>query len=126
MSEGASALLAFYQEALRELHTLSRKYGVHLQPERGLLEPQALHLAFTVTQGSALSFYGDIWNEHALSLGLPDYLEPGMNVIHAGTGDQWILLGLDPANEQAPVRLMNEMMEHYWIDVESAADLQPM
>jgi hypothetical protein len=126
MIMGSSAFLAFYQDALRELHALSRKHGIHLQPDRGLLEEGALHLSFTLTQESALGFYGDIWRQHAETLGLPDYLEPGMNVIHAVTGDQWILLGLDPANEQAPVRLMNEMMEHFWIDIQSAKDLQPL
>ena len=126
MNMGDPAFLAFYQEAMRELHALSRKYGIHLQPERGLLEEGALHLSFSLTRDSALGFYGEIWRSHAEGLGLPDYLEPGANVIHPVTGDQWILLGLDPANEKAPVMLMNEMLEHFWLDVTSAKDLQPL
>ncbi len=119
-------LANFHQEASQALTVIGKKHGVNLQPIRAMAEEGALHLAMSVTLESALDFYGGIWLQYQEALQLPDYLEPGMSVINPDTGDEWVLIGLDPASPEAPVRLMNTMLEHFWMDVVSAKELQPM
>jgi hypothetical protein len=123
---GEKSLADFHQEASQALAAIGKKHGVNLQPIRAMIEEGALHLAMSIITESTMDFYGRIWLQYQKSLQLPEYLEPGMNVINPDTGDEWVLIGLDPASMAAPVRLMNTMFEHFWMDIGSAKDLQPM
>jgi hypothetical protein len=119
-------LANFHQEAIQSLAAIGKKHGVNLQPIRAMAQEGALHLAMSITIESALEFYGRIWFQYHESLKLPSYLEPGMSVINPDTGDEWVLIGLDPASMAAPVRLMNTMFDHFWMDIDSAKELQPI
>lgn len=119
-------MLNFYDNILLKIFEIGKENGVNVQPSRVMMDDGSIHLSITGTVKSALEFYGDIWRKHSSELGLPDYLEPGMNVINPETGDEWILIGLDPVSVNAPVKLMNDMLDHFWVDISTAKELQPM
>lgn len=119
-------IISFYDDLSKKALELGKLHGVNIQPMRVSVDGSSIHIIMTGTTKNALEFYGDIWNKYRDELGLPEYIEPGMNLINPETGEEWILIGLDPISSDAPVRVMDSMLSHYWIDINTAKDLQPM
>lgn len=126
MSEQVHALSRFHADLVQEINRLAKEHGLIAQPHQALLESDALFMGLCVTHPDSLTFFSRYWEKHARILGIDSEAKPGDRMICPLTAREWTLLGLDPMSERRPIRMMDDELNHHWIDIESFAALEVM
>lgn len=99
------SLAAFYAQAQEMLEKLAISHGLEAPKGAATIESGCLHWRLSVYAEASLGYWTRQWEEHFQSLDLPGSVKPGDKVIDQD-GNEWTLLGLDPAGGEKPVRLV--------------------